>query len=80
MEALKKAHEANQNGRWFIKADVTDMKMGLRESIQGKWTGNCDLGNGELQKSKQKYDEHLVWIRGLGLKDQSFGIKGSEGV
>ena len=76
MEALKKAKQSNPNGRWFIKADATDMHMGLRESMQGKWTGDGDFGDGKLQKAKKKYDEQLVSIRGLGLNDR----KGSEKV
>ena len=62
------------NGRWFIKADATDMKTGLRESMQGKWTGDCDMDDGQLQATKKKYEERLDWIRCLGLQDR----KGSE--
>ena len=70
MEALKKAKQANPSGRWFLKADATDMQIGLRESMKGSWTGDCDFGDGELQKAKKKYDENLGWIRGLGLNDR----------
>jgi hypothetical protein len=38
VEALKKTKQTNPIGRWFIKADATDMQMGLRESMQCKWT------------------------------------------
>ena len=42
--------------------------------MRGKWSGDCDMGDGKLQAAKKKYEEHLGWIRCLGLKDR----KGSE--
>ena len=62
MEALKKTKQSNPIGRWFIKADATDMQMDFRNQC----SVNGQFGDGELQKAKKKYDEQLVWIRGLG--------------
>ena len=49
MEALKKLKEAHPNRRWYIKADAMDMKTGLRETMRGEWSGDCDLADGKLQ-------------------------------
>lgn len=46
MEALKKALESNPQGRWWIKADVSDVRKGLREGMRRIWAGVEDLGDG----------------------------------
>ena len=70
MGALKKAKQAIPDGRWYIKVDATDIKLGLRESMQGKWSGDVDLGNKELQSLKKSYDERCAWIKELGVKNR----------
>ena len=40
------------------------MKAGLRESMRGEWSGDCDLGDGQLQQMKQVYDDRLSRVRG----------------
>ena len=40
------------------------MKAGLRESMRGEWSGDCDLGDGQLQQMKQVYDDRLSSVRG----------------
>ena len=32
--------------------------------------GDCDMGDGQLQATKKKYEERLDWIRCLGLQDR----------
>lgn len=71
MEALKKLKEAHPNRRWYIKADATDMKTGLRETMRGEWSGDCDLADGKLQQLKASYDERMRKVRGIGLKERN---------
>jgi hypothetical protein len=70
MKALKTAHEQNKKGRWWIKADATDLNQGLRESVNNKWSGDVDLGDGTLDKLRKKYLEQLSFIKILGLKER----------
>ena len=73
MKALKSAHESNPCGRWWIKADACDVRncKGLRESVKGKWAGDGDLDDGELEKCRAKYQNRKEFARLLGLKDRS---------
>ena len=43
--------------------------MGLRESVRGKWSGDSDLCDGKLQELKRKYNERLVLINNLEVKE-----------
>ena len=71
MQALKRAHESNPCGRWWIKADACDDRKGLRESVKGKWAGDEDLDDGELEKCRTEYQNWEEFPRLLGLKDRS---------
>jgi hypothetical protein len=74
MKALKTAHQHNKTGKWWIKADATDVNKGLRESMNNKWSGDVDMGDGGLQKLYKEYLNQLSFIRGFGLKDRrSYG-------
>ena len=53
MDQLK---EVNPDGRFWIKLDATDIKAGIFESLKGEWNGDSDLGNGELQRLRARYD------------------------
>lgn len=57
--ALTAAKKSNPNGRWWVKADGTDMKMGLLESVKNEWSGDCDLGDGSLQVRIEEYHNRL---------------------
>ena len=48
VEALKTAKRRNPNGRWWIKADARDMRAGVMESMRHEWSGDVDLGDGQL--------------------------------
>ena len=54
---LKEAHEKYPHGRWWIKADVCDVRKGLCESLCGEWSGDKDTGNGEVKKMYDEYKE-----------------------
>lgn len=62
---MKKAHSPGK--RWWIKADACDLRKGLRESVKGKWAGDEDLGDGELENLRKDYDQRRVFVRSLGL-------------
>ena len=68
---MKKLKEAYPNRRWYIKAAATDMKAGLRESMRGEWSGDCDLGDGKLQQMEAEYEERIRRVRGIGLKERN---------
>ena len=55
--------ESYLDQRRYIRADATDMKGGLQESLTGEWSGNCDIGDGQLQQMKQVYNDHLSRVR-----------------
>lgn len=71
MQALKKAHEGHPFGRWWIKADACDVRKGLRESVKGKWAGDADLDDGELENCRADYRNRKEFARLLGLRDRS---------
>lgn len=48
--AFDQLKEVNPDGRFWLKLDATDLKVGLMESDSGVWNGDADLGNGELQE------------------------------
>ena len=51
-------HQTHPNGRWWLKADGTDIQQRLRESMRNKWSGDVDLGDGNLQDKYSKYAEY----------------------
>jgi hypothetical protein len=69
ISALKSLHEAYPNGRWWLKADGTDIQEGLRESMRNEWSGDVDLGDGKLGGKYSKYLEYLKLVRNIGLND-----------
>ena len=54
MERLKKAQP---NGRYWIKADGTDIKPALQESLSGVWNGDANLLDGKLESLRADYDK-----------------------
>ncbi|CAB3998785.1 Hypothetical predicted protein [Paramuricea clavata] len=65
LEALTKAKQANPKGRWWIKADACDVRMGLRESVRGEWSGDEDLGSGELKVLHEEYKSRCAFVHEL---------------
>ena len=39
--------------------DATDVKVAIMESVRHVWNGDEDLGDGQLQKLRQEYDERF---------------------
>lgn len=46
------------------------MQVGLRESMQNEWSGDIDLGDGDLQWRHGKYVKYLQFVRGIGVKQR----------
>ena len=62
-------NETHPDGRWWLKADGTDIQEGLRESMRNEW-----LGDGKLQGKYSKYVEYLKFVRGIGVNNRSSSV------
>lgn len=50
---------------WWVKADGCDILPGVAESTKGIWSGDVDLGDGELQTQYKQYQCRLKAIKDL---------------
>ena len=66
---LKAAKLRSPKGRWWIKADACDIKSGIRESMEHKWSGDVDMGDGQVEKQHKAYIERLEYITEITQKD-----------
>ena len=66
--ALSHIHKINPQARWWIKADATDIKAGLRESVKKEWSGDVDWGDGQVKDLHEKYLAYLHFARNIGGK------------
>ena len=66
---LKSAANTKSNGDWWIKVDSCDLTSGLMESVDGKWKGDIDLNDGELQALYQDYQDKQKVCASLGLEE-----------
>ena len=64
---LDKAAKLFPNVSWWIKADGVDVVSGLGEFVSGKWTGDVDLNDGEVQQMYTTYSHRLGFVSELGL-------------
>lgn len=46
------------------------MQVGLRESMRNEWSGDIDLGDGDLQRRHGEYVKYLQFVRGIGVKQR----------
>lgn len=53
---------------WWIKGDGCDITAGLRESMRHDWSGDVDLGDGELPALYAEYMKRRVFIQSIGLE------------
>ena len=67
VKALLAAKQQAPDGRWWIKADAFDVRIGLRESLRNEWSGDTDLGDGKLQELKKNYDQRLSAAKTFAL-------------
>ena len=62
LTAIKQLKEAHPKGRFWLKADACDIKSVLQQSVKGQWNGDCDLGDGTLQKFRKEYEERVACL------------------
>lgn len=55
---------------WWVKGDGCDVISGLRESVDHKWSGDVDLGDGKLQALFSEYTDSQKFISNFGLGDR----------
>ena len=67
LSILDESVRAHPNTWWWIKADGVDLVSGLGESVTGVWSGDVDMGDGQLQAAYQLHQERLHFLSGLGL-------------
>eukprot|EP00058_Branchiostoma_floridae_P002281 XP_002587769.1 hypothetical protein BRAFLDRAFT_94672 [Branchiostoma floridae] len=51
-----------------IQADACDLKLGLRESMRHEWSGDTDLGDGNLQQAQEKYKEKQTFAKNTPIQ------------
>lgn len=68
--ALDLVNKVNPKSRWWIKTDATDIKEGLRESMNNEWSGDIDWGDGTLQKKHEEYKKYLEFVRSIGCRNR----------
>lgn len=59
IEAVKELVKCNPKGRFWIKADGTDVKAALQESLRREWNGDVDLLDGKLQDIRREYEARI---------------------
>ena len=64
---LDEAVKLFPNVNWWIKADGVDVVSGLGESVGGKWNGDVDLNNRNVQQMYTTYTHQLSFVSELGL-------------
>ena len=55
---------------WWAKSNGCDVTSGLRESVDHKWSGDVDLGDGKLQALFLEYTDRQKFISNFGLGDR----------
>ena len=63
MEAVKELSKCNSKGRYWIKADGTDVKPALQESVRNVWNGDVDLLDGKLENLRREYEGRISGCR-----------------
>ena len=55
--AIKELKRCNPEGRFWIKADGTDIKPALLESLRQEWNGDVNMQDGKLEALRLAYDQ-----------------------
>ena len=69
MTLLRRAAAEQPRGDWWIKADSCDLSAGLMESVEGKWRGDVDLNDGQVNQLYKSYLERQQLCSRFGLKE-----------
>ena len=52
---------------WWVKADGVDVLHGLGESVRKQWSGDVDLGDGQVKRMHEAYLKRLQFAKQIGL-------------
>ena len=66
---LDEAARSHPEVWWWVKGDGCDVTSGLQESVDHKWSGDVDLGNGKVQALFIEYTDRQKFISNIGLGD-----------
>lgn len=64
---LDEATQVHPHSWWWIKGDACDITKGLGKSATHHWSGDIDLGDGELEKQYSSYQQRVDFTKGIGL-------------
>ena len=62
---LEEGKRVHPNAQWWIKADGCDLVEALGESVNGDWSGDVDLNDGEVARQHSEYTDRLSHIEDL---------------
>jgi len=66
LKILDEANAVHPNTWWWLKADGADVVSGLGESVKGQWSGDVDLADGALERSKEVYRNRMNVVEHIG--------------
>lgn len=69
MKVLEEAHHIFPSAKWWIKADGCDVIESLEESVDLKWNGDIDIGDGQLQLMYLEYISRLQILKRLACDE-----------
>ena len=67
MTTLDEGARLLPNAVWWLKADGVDVLPGLGESVRREWSGDVDLGDGQVKQLHDTYLNRLKFIKSIGL-------------
>lgn len=70
VSVLDEAARIHPNTWWWIKADGADLVSGLGESVAGVWSGDVDLANDALIKTRESHQKRIDFIGEIGKNRQ----------
>lgn len=59
MAVLEEAKKVHPEAQFWLKADGCDLIEALGESVDGNWSGDVDLDDGEVSEQHSKYTHRL---------------------
>ena len=71
---LEEGKRVHPNAQWWIKADGCDLVEVLGESVDGDWSGDVDLNDGEVARQHSEYTDRLSHIEDL-CKDLTMNVR-----
>ena len=62
---LEEGKKVHPNAKWWVKADGCDLIVALGESVNGDWSGDVDLNDGDLAEQHSEYLARVSHIEEL---------------